>query len=256
MRENDILHNKTKKIKYSLFLLITCTISNIILPVNNMNYVQAQNQNIQYEYDPSGRLTIVRYPDGTEIKYQYDINGNIVSSEKVSGQILPDKEKQPGSNQPGSSQDADKQPNNNSAGNVNTGQDLKKETSGALDDMHYSAEDIKNYNKFKKSKPIIKSLKYNKNKKKHYLNIRIKQINKKGIYGEVGYQIKYATNSKFKKAKTLKITRKKKGSITSNKWKVKKGKTYYVKARAYMKTKAGKTIYSKYSKVKKIKTKR
>ncbi|MDE5864321.1 MAG: hypothetical protein K2H34_08245, partial [Lachnospiraceae bacterium] len=90
---------------------------------------------------------------------------------------------------------------------------------------------------------------------KYYLKVQIKQINNIGIYGENGYQIKYALNSKFKKAKVVKIIRNKRGSITSKKWKVKRRKTYYVKVRAYMKTKTGQTIYSKYSKVKKIKTK-
>ena len=72
-----------------------------------------------------------------------------------------------------------------------------------------------------------------------------------GKYPETGYQIRYATNKKFKNAKSITIKKKRKSSITSKKWKAKK-KTYYVKVRAYMITKTGKKIYSKYSKVKKL----
>lgn len=50
--------------------------------------------------------------------------------------------------------------------------------------------DIKNYNAFKKKKPVIKSLKKSKSKKKYYLKIQIKQMNKRGTYGEIGYQTK------------------------------------------------------------------
>lgn len=275
-----ILFTITKILKCSLHLLLLCVIFSTILLVNNMSYAYAQNQNVQYKYDPSGRLTAVKYPDGTEIKYQYDADGNILSSEKVSGQVLPD-DKQTGGEQTGGSQTGGNQTGGNQTGGEQTGgnqtggvQDTDKSQSGgstqkpgsepgsvqkpsaASSSTQYSATDIKNYNKFKKSKPVIKSLKQSKKKNKYYLTIRIKQIKKRGTYGEIGYHIKYATNSKFKKAKTLKITRNKKGSITSKKWKVKKGKTYYVKVRAYMKTKTGKTIYSKYSKVKKIKVKK
>lgn len=288
--KRSILFTITKILKCSLYLLLLCAIFSTILLVNNMSYAYAQNQNVQYKYDPSGRLTAVKYPDGTEIKYQYDVNGNILSSEKVSGQVLPDDKQtggeETGGNQTGGSQTGGGQTGGNQTGGSQTGgeqtggnqtggvQDTDKSQSGgstqkpgsepgsvqkpsaASSSTQYSATDIKNYNKFKKSKPVIKSLKQSKKKNKYYLTIRIKQIKKRGTYGEIGYHIKYATNSKFKKAKTLKITRNKKGSITSKKWKVKKGKTYYVKVRAYMKTKTGKTIYSKYNKVKKIKVKK
>ncbi|MDD7402774.1 MAG: fibronectin type III domain-containing protein [Butyribacter sp.] len=65
-----------------------------------------------------------------------------------------------------------------------------------------------------------------------------------------GYQIVYSTSSKFKAAK--KVTTKK-TSYTLKK--LKKGKKYYVKVRAY-KTVDGKKIYGAYSAVKKIKIKK
>ena len=64
-----------------------------------------------------------------------------------------------------------------------------------------------------------------------------------------GYEIVYATNNFFKKAKTTKATGGKKTikKLTSK-------KTYYVKVRAYKKV-SGKTYYGAYSTVKKIKVK-
>lgn len=64
-----------------------------------------------------------------------------------------------------------------------------------------------------------------------------------------GYQIKYATNSKFTKAKTVST---KKTTITLKS--LKKGKTCYVKVRGYKKV-SGKTYYGAYSTVKKVRVK-
>ena len=63
-----------------------------------------------------------------------------------------------------------------------------------------------------------------------------------------GYQIRYSTSKKFKKAKTVLSGAKK----TVKKLKAKT--TYYVKVRAY-KLINGKKVYSYYSKVAKVKTK-
>lgn len=66
-------------------------------------------------------------------------------------------------------------------------------------------------------------------------------------YGRVehakGYQISYATSKSFQKAKTVtaKGTRKKISGI-------KKGKNYFVRARAYRLDSAGKKVYGKWSK--------
>ncbi|MDE5776912.1 MAG: RHS repeat protein [Lachnospiraceae bacterium] len=238
---------------------------NHLLP-DNVGYVYAQNQMVQYTYDALGRIISVKYPDGTKIIYTYDANGNILSCEKVKEQANPGGEDPSGGNQPGETPSGGEQPGENpSGGNQSDNSSKPNETNPGNSNSSTvekpvvsnpsktTAADIKNYNKFKKRKPVIKSLKKTKSKKKYYLNIKIKQVNKKGLYGESIYQIKYADNNKFKKAKTVKVTRNKKSSITGKKWKVKKGKTYYVKVRAGMKTKTGKTIYTKYSKVKKIK---
>lgn len=65
-----------------------------------------------------------------------------------------------------------------------------------------------------------------------------------------GYQLVYANNNKFTKAKKTKIT--KKTTVTIKK--LKRKKTYYVKVRAFRKN-GNKKVYGKFSKVKKVKIK-
>ena len=69
----------------------------------------------------------------------------------------------------------------------------------------------------------------------------------KKVSGAKGYQVIYANNSKFKKA-TKKTTIK----TTLTMKKLKKGKTYYVKVRAYNLDSAGNKVYGKYSEVRKV----
>lgn len=289
-------------INYSFGLLIS-ELPEDGLPINNMSCVCAKSQDVQYDYDSLGRISSARYPNGTEVKFEYDANGNLLHSEVIKGQGTPDSSEETGGNQgntgetggssagdnsgnggeagsnpsgtnPGNSGEAgsnpsggnpgssgetgsnpsgDNQQTGGTTGNPDNGQGTIQESPEVSGPAGYTSNDVKKYNQFKKRKPVIKSLKKTQDKKKYYLKIKIKQISKRGTYGETEYQIKYATNSKFKKAKTIKVKRSKKGSITNKKWKIKKGKTYYVKVRAMMKTKTGKTIYSKYSNTEELK---
>ncbi len=95
-------------------------------------------------------------------------------------------------------------------------------------------------------KPVIKSVK---NKKGRKIKIKLK----KKVKGAAGYQIQYARNKKFTKAKKSKDV----GAWTSAKTiaGLKKGKTYYVRVRAYQ-NQSGKKVYGKWSKAKKVKVKR
>lgn len=248
---------------YCISLLGCDIVWNGRLSANNISCVYAQNQDVQYFYDSLGRVSAARYQDGTEIQYEYDANGNLLYCGEAKKQPQPEGggtaggsqsgSGQAGNNPSGGNQTGDGQNNGNGAGGVSVGQNPVPEPPVASGSLQYTSEDIANYNQFKKRKPVIKSLKSNTSKKKYYLKIKIKQITQGGDYVEDGYQIKYATNSQFKKAKTVKVDRNKKNSITSQEWKVKKGKTYYVKVRASMRTKTGKTIYSKYSNTKKLK---
>lgn len=88
-----------------------------------------------------------------------------------------------------------------------------------------------------------------KNKKSKQLTITIKKVS-----GAAGYQVTYSTDKKFKKkaTKTKLIT---KNTLTIKK--LKKGKTYYVKVKAYKKDSTGAKVYSsKFSKTAKIKIKK
>lgn len=206
-------------------------------------YVYAEEQSIQYSYDALGRVVSAVYPDGTTIIYTYDKNGNMT----FGGQKTEESSQQ---DTGGASTEA------NVSGVINaTTENSISNKQNVSTAIHYTSKDIKKYNQFKKKKGKIKSLKVVKKKKKYYLKITVNKIFSVGEYGEKGYQVKYAANAKFKNAKTIKFNRSSKKSLTSKSWKVSKGKTYYVKVRAYMKTKTGKTLYTKYSTVKMIKVK-
>ncbi len=79
------------------------------------------------------------------------------------------------------------------------------------------------------------------------------KVSQKKVSGAKGYQITYSTSKKF----TKKTTKHKNASGTSKTLtKLKKGKTYYVKTRAYKKDSAGKKVYGTYSKARKLKLKK
>ena len=91
------------------------------------------------------------------------------------------------------------------------------------------------------AKAKIKSLKKGKKKQAKLVIKKVKDA--------AGYEVVYAKNKKFSKAKKLST---KKTSVTLKK--LKKG-TYYVKVRAYKTDAKGKKCYGSYSSVKKVKIK-
>lgn len=74
--------------------------------------------------------------------------------------------------------------------------------------------------------------------KKTSMKVSWKKVSKAG-----GYQIQYSTSSKFKNAKTIKVSAKKSSATIK---KLKKNKKYYVRVRSYNKS-SGKTVYSSWS---------
>lgn len=242
-----------------VYIILTGIVCCLIFPhgnifkKNNLNQVYAQNSSVRYSYDSLGRVSSATYPDGTVIIYEYDKNGNLLSCE----------EKTTSESSATESENKDDDSNNTDNSRQDSYEKFKEKikTGGyhTLDnqivyiDKKYITLDTMQYNHFKKRKPVMKSLKVITSKNKYYLKIQIREI--KGLKGfsETGYQIQYATNSKFKKTKSIHVGKKKKSSLTDKKWKVSKGKTYYVRVRAYAKTKTGRRIYSKYCKTKKIK---
>lgn len=77
------------------------------------------------------------------------------------------------------------------------------------------------------------------------------KISWKKVSGAAGYEVIYSTDKKLKKA-TKKLSTKKTNCVSK---KLKKGKNYYIKVRAYKKDKNGKKVYGSYSTIKKIKVK-
>lgn len=77
------------------------------------------------------------------------------------------------------------------------------------------------------------------------------KITWKKVSGADGYQVTYAANKSFRKARKKTVAKR-----TMTVRKLKKGKTYYVKVRAYKLDSAGENVYGAYSKVKKIAIKR
>ena len=84
-----------------------------------------------------------------------------------------------------------------------------------------------------------------KNQKKSKVKVTWKKVP-----NSLGYQIQYATNKKFKKAKKKTV----KSTFVTLK-KLKKKKTYFIRIRAY-KIADGKKVYGKWSSVKKVKVKK
>lgn len=108
----------------------------------------------------------------------------------------------------------------------------------------------KNYTLYAKwSKVSVKGTTLSSAKKSKSKKIVLKY---KKSSGAAGYEISYSTDKKFKKSVTKKTTKK----LTYTISKLKKGKTYYVRVRAYKLDSAGKKVYGKYSKVIKVKVKK
>lgn len=107
-------------------------------------------------------------------------------------------------------------------------------------------DEIDNANGNTPVKPAKVTLRNLTTSKKHTIKVTWKKVTCSG------YQIRYSTSKSFKTYKTLTV---KKGStVSKNISKLKKGKTYYVKVRAY-KTANGKKVYGAFSTVKKTKCK-
>ena len=91
----------------------------------------------------------------------------------------------------------------------------------------------------KPAKPTISSVKNNKTKQ---MTVKVKKVN-----GAKGYEMVYSTKKNFSSKKKVTFT------STSKKVKsLKKGKTYYVKVRAYKVDSTNQKVYGNYSKVKKV----
>lgn len=103
-------------------------------------------------------------------------------------------------------------------------------------------KDIKPYKLYE---PIIESL-----NSKNSKQIKLKW---EKLYAVSGYEIMYSTNKKMKSGNATQIVKIKSNSASKTIKKLKPGKTYYFKVRAFVSNKKGEVLYSPWSKVKKIK---
>lgn len=83
--------------------------------------------------------------------------------------------------------------------------------------------------------------------------VMVKYKKQKGVKG---YQIQVSTSKRFEKKKTIAKTYSDNKVFTKTVKKLKKGTTYYVRIRAFKKDSTGANVYGKWSKVKKIQTKK
>ena len=130
------------------------------------------------------------------------------------------------------------------AGNVLTEQTMTKPVSEPLVEDDTEPETKTSLPKIKKT-----SITTLKNNAKSKVTVKCKMVNN-GDY----YQIQYSLNKKFTKKQTKSKTLFANTKTTLKG--LKKGKTYYVRARAYCINLDGKKVYGKFSKVKKIKIKK
>lgn len=225
----------------TLFITITCTLA------ITFGTSAATTKETKYQYDRVGRLICVEYADGVIYTYSYDENGNITNVVKSKEQSSTnDKELDDAGTGKVSDKGSDK---NASGGEIGLEGTTEEEYQDKL--KVQKALELRRIQQFRKKRPILKKLKKYKKKGKYYIRVEIVQMIPRNLVGESGYQVEYATNKRFKKRKKISVKRIRKGTITKRGWKVKK-KTYYVRVRAYQKMQNGKTVYSRYSKTRKI----
>ena len=121
---------------------------------------------------------------------------------------------------------------------------LGKGTNNSKNPAAYYNENYTLYAKWEKIKVSKTQIISAKNNKSKQIALKYKKVS-----GAKGYEISYSTDKKFKKSVTKKTTSRTSCNLT----KLKKGKTYYVRVRAYKKDSAGKKVYGSYSKAQKIK---
>ena len=118
-------------------------------------------------------------------------------------------------------------------------QTTEPETTAAPNDVNVSTPSAIDTNKTSMERAIIKKAKKS---GKKAINVTIKKVKEAD-----GYQLVYSTKKSFKGSKKVTFTGTKK-TIKN----LKKGKTYYIKVRAYKIGKDEKKVYGKYSNIKKV----
>ncbi|MBR1693652.1 MAG: fibronectin type III domain-containing protein, partial [Lachnospiraceae bacterium] len=136
--------------------------------------------------------------------------------------------------------------NTSDSANVNTNTNITSNLSGSgSGNTNSQASQSKTIKKV--TAPAKSKISSVKNSKKKTIVAKWKKVK-----GAKGYEVQYALNKKFTKSKKSKTT----GKLTLTVKKLKKGKTYYVRVRAYKTDGNGNKVYGKWSAIKKVKVKK
>ena len=215
------------KIKKRWFAVAGILCLFVVSGVNAIYSMAMENlETINYVYDKTGRLTSITYEDGTVVSYIYDAAGNVITvNAKKHDKKDTEKTTEASKTTEAKTTEADK----NTEAKTTESKTEKKDL------------DQKAISKLKKTKAKIKKVK---RAKKGKVTMTVGKIK-----NAIGYEVQYDTDKNFKKPK------KKTFQKTSKTLTLKSGETYFVKVRGYYIDSKGKKIYTKYSKVKKVKTK-
>ena len=168
-----------------------------------------------------------------------DDNGSDTKSDPPTN---PDADKD---NQPGKDPDTDSDNSNTNSNTSTNDNGNHNNTANNISDSKNQSDTPAGSQKVSVKKVTLKSVKNKKGRKA--------LVNWKKVSNASGYAIQYSTSKKFKKPVTVKVKKAKTTSTTLKK--LKKGKTYYVRVRAY-KTVSSTNYYGKYSSFKKVRIKK
>ena len=222
------LYGNDKKIP--LKTKTTVRASEIRLPQSNIEITVGSSAGIKAMLYPENSTETLKYVSSNPEIASVDENGNVKGIAKGECEIGMYSSNGLTTNVSVKVNEVKKQPNKNTNKNTNKN----------------SSKSVTKNKKVKKPGRVTGVSVYNKKKKKMVVSWSWKT-------NVAGYQIQYALNKKFTKKKKSKWAGKWKSAKTISK--LKKGKKYYVRVRAYRK-KSGKKIYGKWSKVKKVKIKK
>ena len=220
--------------------------------------VTLETEKVEYQgagaYEPAVTVTYGGYTlkEGTDYTLQYDKNNTVgTASVLLSGQGIfqgtVEKSFQiVGKNDGSESQGSVDNGQNSSGGSGSSGKKPTQQADKQSVNSSSSSSSKTVYYSVKKPGRVTGVSVYNKKKKKMVVSWSWKM-------NVSGYQIQYALNKKFTNKKKSKWAGKWKSAKTISK--LKKGKKYYVRVRAY-RNKSGKKLYGKWSKVKKVKIKK
>ncbi|MCM1161880.1 MAG: leucine-rich repeat domain-containing protein [Roseburia sp.] len=192
-----------------------------------------------YTFYNTGQMTVYYIPGGRSELYakNHAENGRSNESDSLYPKYCPVSE---GENEEGGKEETGKDDGATGNGGNTTGNGGSTGAGSGTGNVQPPANE-----KIKVGKTNLKTL-------KNQVGRKVK-ISYKKVTGAKGYEILYSTSKKFTKKTTHKVNTKK---TTCTIKKLKKGKTYYFKVRAYKLDKQNQKVYGSYSKAKNLRIKK